>query len=280
MRHLFHLLKSFASIAILASVGCDKRNSPLAAVAPENAGGSARATEAPKQTAVYSYEVVNAFPHDAKAFTQGLLFRNGVLFESTGLNGQSTLRKVDLKTGKVLKHIEVPSEYFAEGLAVFGGKLFQLTWKHGKGFVYDLESFQLEREFTYQGEGWGLTADDQSLILSDGTDHIRFIEPSSFKVKRTINVTNCGQPVARLNELEYVEGEILANVWGTDYVVRINPLTGTVTGIVDFRNLLPASDRNGTDVLNGIAYDHLEKRLFVTGKWWPKIFEVRLKARQ
>jgi glutaminyl-peptide cyclotransferase len=224
--------------------------------------------------------VINTYPHDRGAFTQGLVYLDGTLLESTGLNGQSTLRRVDLKTGKVLKQVEVPSQYFAEGLALLNGKLFQLTWQNQKGFVYDLESFKLEKEFSYTGEGWGLTTDGQSLIMSDGTSQIRFLDPVTFEVKRTINVQDHGQPISRLNELEYVKGEIFADIWTTDFVVRIDPATGNVLGAIDFRGLLAPEDRQAnTDVLNGIAYDAAGDRLFVTGKFWPKLFEVRLKPK-
>ena len=239
-------------------------------------GTNAAATKVP----VYTYEVVNVLPHDPAAFTQGLVFLDGKLLESTGLYGQSTLRKVDLKTGRVLKHRKVPAKYFAEGLAVLGDKVFQLTWQNHRGFVYDLASFRLEKEFAYEGEGWGLTADGHWLILSDGTDHIRFLDPVTFEVKRMIRVQFQGRPVDRLNGLEYIKGEIFANIWGTDYVVRIDPATGRVVGVIDFAGLLASQDRNtDTDVLNGIAYDAAKDRLFVTGKRWPKLFEVRLKPK-
>jgi len=197
------------------------------------------------------------------------------------LNGQSSLRKVDLMSGKVLKQVKVSTQFFAEGLAALDGKIYQLTWQNQKGFVYDQESFQLEREFTYEGEGWGLTTDGQSLILSDGTDCIRFLDPASFEVKRTINVQARHQPVTHLNELEYIKGEIFANIWVTDEVARIDPATGKVVGVIDFTGLLAPEDRDETtDVLNGIAYDAVNDRLFVTGKRWPKLFEVRLRVRQ
>ncbi|MEO5958868.1 MAG: glutaminyl-peptide cyclotransferase [Opitutaceae bacterium] len=226
----------------------------------------------------YGYDVVKAWPHDPRAFTQGLVFRNGALLESTGLNGRSTLREVELATGRVLKQISVREEYFAEGLAELGGRLFQLTWKHQKGFVYDADTFRLEREFSFEGEGWGLATDGHSLILSDGTDRIRFLDPASLQVSRTIAVTEGGKPMPHLNELEWIRGEIFANVWLTDRVVRIDPTTGRVTGWIDFSGLLPPQARNPeTGVLNGIAYDAGHDRLFVTGKCWPTIFEVRLK---
>jgi glutaminyl-peptide cyclotransferase len=228
----------------------------------------------------YTYEVIHVRRHERGAFTQGLVYRDGVLFESTGLNGQSSLRRVDLKTGEVLKRVAVPSQYFAEGLAALNGKLFQLTWQNQKCFVYDLQSLQLEKDFAYTGEGWGLATDGHWLIMSDGTDRIRFLDPDTFEEKRKINVVARGQPVYRLNELEYIKGEIFANVWGTDFVVRIDPAVGKVTGVIDFTGLLAPEDRDAnTDVLNGIAYDSGGDRLFVTGKRWPKLFEVRLKLK-
>ena len=227
----------------------------------------------------YSYEVVATWPHDRRAFTQGLVFRHGNLLESTGLNGQSTLREADMKTGAILKQVEVPAQFFAEGLAVLGDRAYQLTWQNHKGFVYDVDTFRLEREFAYEGEGWGLTTDGRVLILSDGTSQIRFLDPATFQVRRTIKVVADGKPISRLNELEWINGEIFANVWQTDEVMRIDPATGVVRGTIDFSGLLAPQDRGPeTDVLNGIAYDAESDRLFITGKRWPKIFEVRLKA--
>lgn len=245
--------------------------------------GCGRSTQSqPKnEIPIFTYEVTKVWPHLRNAFTQGLVFNEGALLESTGLKGQSSLRRVDLQTGNVLQRMEVPPEYFAEGLSALDGKLFQLTWRDHRGFVYDLHSFRLEREFTYDGEGWGLTTDGHWLIMSDGTDQIRFIDPKTFKEDRRITVTAVGRPVDRLNELEYVKGQIFANVWGTDYVVRIDPVSGRVVGEIDFTGLLAAEDREAnTDVLNGIAYDPVGDRLFVTGKCWPKLFEVRLKLKQ
>jgi glutaminyl-peptide cyclotransferase len=228
----------------------------------------------------YDYEIVRTWPHDRGAFTQGLVFRHGRLLESTGLNGRSTLREVELETGRVLKQVTVPPAYFAEGLAVLGSRAFQLTWQNQKGFIYDVDTFQLQREFAYTGEGWGLATDGHSLILSDGTHRIRFLDPATLAVTRTIEVKLDGKPVEHLNELEYIAGEIFANVWQTADVVRIDPATGEVRGVIDFSGLLPAAERAPeTDVLNGIAYDAKADRLFVTGKLWPRLFEVRLKAR-
>ena len=227
----------------------------------------------------YTYEVIATWPHDPKAFTQGLLFYHGSLLESTGLYGQSSLREVEPKTGRVLKQLAVAAQYFAEGLTVIGDHAYQLTWQGGKGFVYDADTFRPEKEFSYDGEGWGLTTDGHSLILSDGTDHIRFLDPGDFHVVRSIAVTAEGKPVGRLNELEWINGEIFANVWQTDEIVRIDPATGQVRGVIDFSGLLAAADRTpGADVLNGIAYDPTSDRLLVTGKRWPKLYEVRLKA--
>ncbi|HEX8181148.1 MAG TPA: glutaminyl-peptide cyclotransferase [Pyrinomonadaceae bacterium] len=225
----------------------------------------------------YSYEVKHVYPHDTGAFTQGLIFRDRLLWESTGLNGESSLRKVELDTGRVVKKIDVPQQYFAEGMTVFRGRVYQLTWQSQKGFIYDPETFQQLGEFAYTGEGWGLTHDNDYLILSDGTNRLRFLDPATFAVKRTINVSLNGQPVRELNELEYVKGEIYANVWQTDRIMRIDPQTGNVLGVIDLTGLLPAADRTTwTDVLNGIAYDEASDRLFVTGKLWPKLFEIQL----
>ncbi|MDB6094781.1 MAG: glutamine cyclotransferase [Verrucomicrobia bacterium] len=223
--------------------------------------------------------MVAAWPHDRSAFTQGLVFRGGSFIESTGLNGRSSLREAEVTSGRVLKQVPVAAEYFAEGLAVLGDRAYQLTWQNHRGFIYDVDTFRREGTFEYSGEGWGLTTDGHALVLSDGTSRIRFIDPANFKVLRSIDVTLDGKAVDRLNELEWINGEVLANVWQTDQIVRIDPATGRVRGIIDFSGLLPQSERDRTtDVLNGIAYDPATDRLFVTGKNWPKIFEVRLKV--
>jgi glutamine cyclotransferase len=227
-----------------------------------------------------SYSLVKAWPHDRGAFTEGLVFWNGMLIESTGLYGHSTLRKVDLETGLVRQEAKLPAQYFGEGIAVLNGKIFQLTWQSHRGFVYDVNTLKAEGEFQFTGEGWGLTTDGRSLIMSDGTNRIRFIDPSSFQVTRTIDVYAHGQPVKMLNELEYVKGELYANVWQTEFVIRIDPATGRVLGSIDFVGILPKDDRAGdTDVMNGIAYDAENDRLFVTGKDWPKLFEVKVKPK-
>ncbi len=260
------------AFALLALVACGRHEEGNVGDVPALPSGAANGS-----VAYYSYEVVRSWPHDPTAFTQGLVCHEGDFLESTGLNGESTLRDVDRKTGRVLKKISVPARYFAEGLAVIGGKAYQLTWQNHTGFVYDVATFQQEGEFSYEGEGWGLTTDGHLLVLSDGTNQLRFIDPATFKVVRTIAVTAAGRPVNRLNELEWVEGEIFANVWQTDEVMRIDPATGLVRGIIDFSGLLSPLDRTPqTDVLNGIAYDPEHHQLFVTGKRWPMIFEVRL----
>jgi len=261
------------SVALLLASGCGRSQPDGDVPSPPPAGTA-------NDFAHYSCEVVHAWPHDTAAFTEGLLFHNGDLLESTGLNGQSTLRDVDLNTGRVLKEISVPAEYFGEGLTVIGSRAYQLTWRNGVGFIYDADTFQLQGQFAYTGEGWGLTTDGRWLILSDGTSRIRFLDPATFKVARTIDVTEAGRPVERLNELEWIKGEIFSNVWQTDEIVRIDPATGKVRGVIDLSGLLPPGDRRpDTDVLNGIAYDEARDRLFVTGKRWPKVFEIRLKAR-
>jgi glutaminyl-peptide cyclotransferase len=229
---------------------------------------------------IWTYTVVAAFPHDPSAYTQGLVFHDGALYESTGLNGQSSLLRVDLRTGKVLKSIPLSKIYFGEGLAIFQNRIFQLTWLNHTGFVYDLDTFRRVAEFSYEGEGWGLTQDGRSLILSDGTDKVRFINPAGFKTERVISVSLNGKRVTNINELEYIQGEIYANVWQQDILIRIDPANGTVLGLIDLTGLLPEKSADETDsVLNGIAYDEKKDRLFVTGKRWPKLFEIRLNKR-
>jgi glutaminyl-peptide cyclotransferase len=230
----------------------------------------------------YSYTVVKAYPHDRDAFTQGLQYLDGALYEGTGLNGRSSIRRVNLDTGDVLQRRDIAAEYFGEGITVWKDELFQLTWQSGVAFVYDKATFAPKRRYTYTGEGWGLTHDGTSLVMSDGTEFLRFLDPATFKERRRVRVTAAGSPVKNLNELEYVKGEILANIWTneTDVIARINPSTGAVTGWVDLNGLLTARERVAVDVLNGIAYDAAADRLFVTGKLWPRIFEIRLVPKQ
>ncbi len=230
----------------------------------------------PAADAQYGFEVVAAYPHDREAFTQGLVFDDGALYESTGLNGRSSLRKVNLQTGEVLQRRDIDLQYFAEGLTLFNNHLIQLTWQSNKGFVYDKTTFAPLREWRYPTEGWGLTHDGRQLIMSDGTATLRFLNPETFAVEREVTVTDQGQPVVRLNELEYVRGEVFANVWQTNLIARIDPQSGHVNGWIDLSGLLPPAEQQGADVLNGIAYDAAGDRLFVTGKLWPKLFEIKL----
>ncbi|HEV2705856.1 MAG TPA: glutaminyl-peptide cyclotransferase [Pyrinomonadaceae bacterium] len=251
-----------------------------AAVNADARTGNAAASASPREAEppVYGYEVVNTWPHDSKSFTQGLVFHDGAFLESAGQYGKSSLRRVELKTGKVLQETPVPPQFFAEGMTLFRGKIYQLTWEHHRGFIYDPVSFQKLGEFPYDGDGWGLTHDGESLILSDGTSQLRFIDPETFKVRRTINVVYRGQPVRQLNELEYVKGEIYANIWHEERIARIDPQTGKVLGWIDLTGIISRSELSDDEaVLNGIAYDEATGRLFVTGKLWPKIFEIRLK---
>jgi len=224
-----------------------------------------------------SYRVVHAYPHDPRAYTQGLVFVDGRLYESTGLNGRSSLRMDDLATGRVLQSAVVPSQYFAEGLTNWGSTLVQLTWQSHVAFVYDRFSFRLLRTLHYNCEGWGLTQDGKTLIESDGTAEIRFFDPQTFREIRHITVKDRGLPVPELNELEYIHGQIYANVWHTDRIARISPATGRVLGWIDLAGLLPESQRSDPEaVLNGIAYDAAHDRLFVTGKLWPQLFEIKV----
>ena len=267
--------KTLFSIAMsLAFAAC---NSGEAVTSKAEAQKATQMT-VPSRVPTYTYEVINAYPHDTAAFTQGLVFHNGVLYESTGLNGSSSLRRVELETGKVLNQKKVPDEFFAEGLALFNGRLYQLTWQTQRGFVYDLDSFNLIRDFSYTGEGWGLTHDGSSLIMSDGTSRIRFFNPDTFEVQRVITVQDNGRDITQLNELEYIKGEIYANIWLTDRIARIDPQSGKVIAWINLSGLLSPEDHTGSGaVLNGIAYDEASDRLFVTGKLWPKLFEIKLK---
>ena len=229
--------------------------------------------------AKYGYQIVNMFPHDSNAFTQGLILNDGKLLESTGQEGSSSLRRVELETGKILKKVDVPVPYFAEGITLLNGKIYQLTWQHQRGFIYDAQSFERLGEFKYSGEGWGITTDGKSLILSDGSNRLRFLDPSDFHVTRTVNVLDSGQtPVRELNELEFVQGEIYANVWHDNRIATIDPESGRVTAWIDMNGLMPEGELQDPEaVLNGIAYDQTSNKLYVTGKLWPRIFEIRVK---
>jgi len=233
----------------------------------------------PRRAPVQGFTVVQSYPHDPGAFTQGLVFADGEFYESTGLNGESSVRRVEIASGKVLQRQTVDSRYFAEGLALVGDALLQLTWQHKIGFVYDRKTMVQRKTFGYQTEGWGLAYDVKGgLVLSDGSDQLFFLDPQTYKVLRTVRVTDAGRPVERLNELEWIEGEIWANVWQTDRIARIAPRTGAVNAWVDLTLLWPQSRRTPpADVLNGIAYDPVAKRIFVTGKKWPRLYEIKVK---
>jgi len=226
---------------------------------------------------IYTYNIVNTYPHDRTAFTQGLVFEDDVLYEGTGQYEHSTLRKVELETGDILQIRELSDEFFGEGITIYGDEVIQITWQNNVGFVYDKNSFDLLQQFNYKTEGWGITHDGTRLIMSDGTSTLHFLDPQTFEEIGQVEVLDNDTPIANLNELEYIQGEIYANVWKEDWIVRIVPGTGRVVGWIDLRGLLTAENRSEpVDVLNGIAYDAEADRLFVTGKWWPKLFEIEL----
>ena len=226
---------------------------------------------------VYTYKIVNTYPHDRNAFTQGLIFEDGVLYEGTGLRGRSTLRRVELQTGDILQIHELPAQFFGEGVTIYENKVIQLTWLSNVGFIYDKDSFELLQEFSYPTEGWGITHDGRRLIMSDGTSILHFLDLETFEEIGQIEVSDNDGPVTRLNELEYIQGEIYANVWQTNRIARIAPQTGQVIGWIELKGLLSPEDRDEpVDVLNGIAYDTKNDRMFVTGKLWPKLFEIEL----
>jgi glutaminyl-peptide cyclotransferase len=225
----------------------------------------------------YGYEVVHTYPHDPGAYTQGLFYLNGFLYESTGLNGRSSIRKVRFETGEVLQRREIPEQYFGEGIVNWKDRLLEITWKSEQGFIYNLASFLPQGQFSYPGEGWGLTEDGKRIVMSDGSAELRFWDPETLRETGRVTVTADGRPVTELNELEWIKGEVYANVYQTDRIARIDPASGKVVGWIDLTGILSPADRiHEVDVLNGIAYDVKTDRLFVTGKLWPKLFEIRL----
>ncbi len=235
------------------------------------------ATAETLQTPVYSYKVINTYPHSTDSFTQGLVFDQGVLYESTGLNGQSAVKIVDLKSGKTIKSHELPDKYFGEGMTIVGNKIFQLTWRAKKGFVYDKNTLKLLRTFNYSTQGWGITYDGKYLIMSDGSDVLYYLDPKTFNVSGKLEVYDQNGKVSRLNELEYIDGNIYANVWGTEKIAIINPKSGQVKAWIDLSGLLSGEDKKKRiDVLNGIAYNEENQKLYVTGKLWPKLFEIEV----
>jgi glutaminyl-peptide cyclotransferase len=265
-------LLAAALLALTSGCGGDAPSAEVGA-------GSSPLTVA-RRTPVWVADVVRAFPHDTSAYTQGLQWHNGQLYESTGQVGRSSIRRVVLETGDVVQRRDLAPPHFGEGIVILGDRLYQLTWQSGVAFVYDARTFAPISEFRYTGEGWGLTSDGTQLYMSDGGPGIRVLDPATFAVQRVIAVTENGTPVRNLNELEWVKGEIWANVWTTDRIARIDPQTGAVVGWIDLTGLLPQSLRHGReDVLNGIAYDAEGDRIFVTGKNWARLFEITLRPR-
>lgn len=269
------------SIAAVLAASCDNATANRPSIVNNPTGPGAALPE-------YGYDIVKVYRHDPRAFTQGLLFHNGFLYESTGQYGASTLRKVEIETGKVLQKYDVPREFFAEGIALLDGKVYQLTWQSGIGFVYDLETFKLLKEFRYSGEGWGLTTDGKLLYHSDGTHVIRVVEPEKYETVRTLVVkSDDGRPLMNINELEWVKGEIWANIWHSErigkpnHVARIDPESGKLLGWIKLEGISPADQSaNSENTLNGIAYDPEGDRIFVTGKNWKNLFEIKLKSLQ
>lgn len=267
------------TVLVLLCVACQGDHTGANAGTADSAHRAVAA--APSGTPTFAIQIVNRYPHDTKAFTEGFEFHNGELYEGTGLVGESGVRRSDLTTGALLAYKELPPPHFGEGVTVFKGTVYELTWKDGIGFKYDARSFAPRGGFTYTGEGWGLTHDDHSLIMSDGTSVLRFLDPTTFKVQRTLAVTADGMSVPRLNELERIHGELWANVWQSSTIARIDPQSGTVIAWVDISPLtsqIPAGDT--VDVANGIAYDSAADRIFVTGKLWSTVYEIRLGARE
>ena len=224
----------------------------------------------------YSYNIINTYPHDVGAFTQGLVYETDIFYESTGGFGESSLRKVDLKTGEILKLYKLDDNYFGEGITLYDNKIFQLTWKSNIGLIYDKDSFNLINKFYYNTEGWGITHNEEHLIMSDGTDRLHFLNPQNLKKVYSIKVHDGFIPVTKLNELEFIQGEIYANVWKSNKIARICPYTGEINGWIDFKGLLSPKEYKKAGCLNGIMYDRQSSRIFVTGKMWPKIFEIKL----
>ena len=280
----FYILFSILLIAASCGESANNSNSRSAGNGNTNVSNT-KAASLP----VYTYDVVKSYPHDPDAFTQGLEFHDGFLYESTGQEEHSTLRKVDLATGKVIRKFDLSRDIFAEGITIFNDKIYQLSWRDRTAWEYDLKDFKMLREFRYSGEGWGLTHDGTNLFMSDGTHVIRVLNPETFGVVRTITVNDeNGRPLMKLNELEYIKGEIWANIWHSEeigkpnYIARIDPATGKLLGWVDLGNISP-DDQNGPDkaenTLNGIAYDEAGDRIFVTGKNWKKLFEIKVRPK-
>jgi glutaminyl-peptide cyclotransferase len=257
-----------AAVAAVAALATPRR----VATAPEEIAPMKR------DVTLYGYGIVRSYPHDPGAFTQGLVFHDGRLYEGTGQEGESSLREVELETGNVLRQIDLAPDLFGEGIAIWRDSVIQLTWEHGVAFVYDLGTFELRKSFPYEGEGWGLTHDGSRFVMSNGTSTLIFRDPETFRETGRVDVTLRGRRLEGLNELEHIDGRIWANVWMTNQIVIIDPVTGAITGVVDLTGILTPRDRGGRniDVLNGIAHDPSTGRIFVTGKYWPRLYEIRL----
>lgn len=264
-----------ALLAALHAFGCKETPRREAAIGgqPSPAGNLTATIPA------YGFRVVQAFPHDRDAFTQGLVFADGIFYEGTGLTGRSSIRHVEVETGRVIRARLLAGDHFGEGIAVAGNRLVQLTYTSRVGFIYRSDTFDSLGSFSYESEGWGITYDGRRFIMSDGTARLRMLDPESMRVVDSVEVSAGGEPLAGLNELEFVQGEIFANVWPTFLIARIDPRTGHVVGVIDLRGILPREELSRVDVLNGIAYDPVEDRLFVTGKFWPAVFEIELVPR-
>ena len=274
--------RAFAAMIALSTLGFVGTTGAFGACSEgeQPAAADAEATPATPKTPRYTFEVVAEYPHDTAAFTQGLLWHEGVLFESTGQVGKSDIREVVLATGKVVRKQPLEEPHFGEGIVILGSTLYQITWQSGKAFTYDRKTFTRTGEFKYDGEGWGLTTDGTSIIMSNGSNTLIWRDPKTFAAIKAVEVRDQGNIVGQLNELEWVKGEIWANIWEKDTIARIDPATGVVLGWIDLTGLLPQLDRTGReDVLNGIAYDAATDRIHVTGKLWPKLYEIRLKAK-
>lgn len=259
-------MRTFMLLTVAALASCGAQQKPAVPAAP------------PPPAPLYRVQVVNTYPHNTDAFTEGLFYEGGILYESTGLEGHSFLRKEKLETGQVLAQRDLDPKYFGEGIVTWQDRLFQLTWKDEKGFIYKAADFTPQGQWAYKGEGWALTKNDRFVIMSDGTADIRFLKPADLSEDHRITVTLNGQGLRNINELEWIKGEIWANVWQTDVIVRIDPATGHVIGRIDASNLLTPAEKaaRNVDVLNGIAYDAEKDRVFITGKNWPKLFEIKL----
>ena len=288
MRLILLILFSLFVVSCKTETSANRPNVNTNTAANANKTVSSNNQMADNKVPVYTYEIVNTFKHDPTAFTEGLFFYNGFLYESTGQEGMSDLRKVELETGKVVQKVGLAKSSFGEGTTILNGKIYQLTWQEGNGFIYDAASFKLLGNFGYAGEGWGLTNDGKNPIMSDGTHVIRFVEPDTFKTIRTLVVNNeSGKPLMKINELEYIKGEIWANVWHSEeigkpnHIARIDPTSGKLLGWIDLGGISPEDvERGEENTLNGIAYDAAGDRIFVTGKNWKKLFEIKIKPKQ